>query len=76
MNQSFTFCHQRAEDAAAEALRATLDLVRERALRSEKTWRGLAAQAKKIEDDRVLASAERALRREEMLPEAGLIETA
>ncbi len=64
MAQSFAFYNQRAEEAAADAEKATLDNVRERALRSEKTWRGLADQAKKVEDDRARAEVERRERRE------------
>jgi hypothetical protein len=64
MSQTYQFYSQRAEEAAADAAVATLDNVRERALRSEKTWRGLAEQARKVELDRVKAEAIRAKRRE------------
>jgi hypothetical protein len=64
MSQTYQFYSQRAEEAAADAAVATLDNVRERALRSEKTWRGLAEQAHKVELDRVKAEAIRATRRE------------
>jgi len=37
--------------------------VRDRALRSEATWRGLAEQARKVAADRVKADRERAARR-------------
>ena len=63
MSQSFTFYNQRANEAAKDAAAAELDNVRDRALRSEKTWRGLASQAKKLEDDRAAAEAERQERR-------------
>ena len=62
MSQTFEFYDARAKDAAAEAKAATLDNVRERSLRAEKTWRGLAAQARKVKAERekaVQASAEK-----------------
>ena len=62
MSQTFEFYDARAKDAAAEAKAATLDNVRERSLRAEKTWRGLAAQARKVKTERekaVQASAEK-----------------
>jgi hypothetical protein len=62
MSQTFEFYDARAKDAAAEAKAATLDNVRERSLRAEKTWRGLAAQARKVKTERekaVQATAEK-----------------
>ena len=70
MSQSFTFYNQRANEAAADAEAAQLDNVRDRALRSEKTWRGLASQAKKLEEDRAKAEAERTERRAREAEEA------
>ena len=64
MSQTFEFYDARAKDAAAEAQAAILDNVRERALRSEASWRSLADQARKIASDRVKAEHERAARRE------------
>lgn len=52
MAQTFEFYNARAEEAAAEAQGAALDNVRDRNLRAEKTWRGLADQARKVEQDR------------------------
>jgi hypothetical protein len=63
MSQTFQFYEARANEAAAEAAAAQLDMVRERALRAEKTWRSLAAQASKIEHERVKAEEVRAERR-------------
>ena len=63
MSQTFEFYDARANEAAAEAQAATLDNVRDRNLRAEKTWRGLATQAKKVMIDRKKADAERAERR-------------
>lgn len=63
MSQTFEFYDARANEAADEAERATLDNVRERNLRAEKTWRGLAEQARKVMVDRAKADAERADRR-------------
>lgn len=72
MSQTFTFYDARAQESAAEAEAATLDRVRERALRSEKTWRGLADKAKKMEEDRAKAEADRAERREREAQEQAL----
>ena len=63
MSQTFDFYDARAREAAAEAKSAELVMVRERALRAEKTWRGLANQARKIERDRAKAEEIRAERR-------------
>jgi len=56
MSQSFAFYDQRAGEAAAQAEAATLENVRERNLRAEKTWRALADQALKVETDRKKAA--------------------
>jgi len=63
MSQTFDFYDARAREAAVEAERADLIMVRERALRAEKTWRGLANQAKKVERDRIKAEEIRQERR-------------
>jgi len=63
MAQSYEFYCERADEAAALAEKATLDNVRERELRSEKTWRGLAEQARKTAVQRVKAENERAEKR-------------
>ena len=63
MSQTFEFYDARANEAAAEAEKATLENVRERNLRAEKTWRGLANQARKVVIDRAKADEERAARR-------------
>ena len=68
MSQTFEFYDARAKDAAAEAKAATLDNVRERSLRAEKTWRGLAVQARKVKTERektLQASAEKRAAAEE-----------
>ncbi len=70
MSQTFAFYDARAAEAAAEADKATLDNVRERALRAAKTWRGLADQAQRVEKDRRKAETERADRREREREEA------
>ena len=59
MSQTFAFYDARAQEAARDVKAATLDNVRERALRSQKTWRALADQAKKIEKSRAKAANER-----------------
>jgi hypothetical protein len=63
MAQTYEFYAERADAAAAAAEKATLDNVRERELRSEKTWRALADQARKVAEDRATADAEREARR-------------
>ena len=63
MAQTYEFYHERAEEAAARAKEAALENVRERELRAEKTWRGLAAQARKVATDRAKAEEARAERR-------------
>ena len=63
MAQTFEFYHERAEAAAAAAKAATLENVRQRELRAEETWRGLAEQARKTVEDREKAEAARAERR-------------
>ena len=63
MVQTFEFYDARAKEAAAEAKAAELVMVRERALRAEGVWRGLAAQARKVEVDRAKAERDRAARR-------------
>jgi len=63
MSQTFEFYDARAQESAAEAAGAILDNVRERALRSEKTWRALADQARKVVVDREKAEAIRQARR-------------
>ncbi len=63
MAQTYDFYSERADAAAAAAEKATLANVRERELRSEKTWRALAEQAQKVSEDRAKAEAEREARR-------------
>ena len=63
MAQTYEFYCERADEAAALAALATLENVRERELRSEKTWRGLAEQARKTTEERIKADAVRAERR-------------
>jgi hypothetical protein len=62
MSQTYEFYDARAREAAAEAEQATLDNVRERNLRAEKTWRGLANQARKVLVDRQKSEREKAAR--------------
>ena len=63
MAQTFEFYQERADAAAAAADKATLDNVRERELRSEKTWRALADQARAVAVSREKADREREERR-------------
>lgn len=67
MSQTFEFYDARAREAAKEAEEATLQNVRDRNLRAEKTWRGLANQARKVALDRSRTEKERAQRREAAL---------
>ena len=48
MNQSYEFLMARADEAAAEAVAATLDNVKHRALRSAAAWRGMADRARRV----------------------------
>lgn len=65
MTQTFEFYNARAEEAASEAKAATLDNVRDRNLRAEKTWRGLANQAQRVLLDRQKTEAAKARQRAE-----------
>ncbi|KEO91798.1 hypothetical protein EH31_03750 [Erythrobacter longus] len=64
MNATFEFYDARATEAATAAKEATLDNVRERNLRAERTWRGLAEQSRSAALDRAKLESERAARRE------------
>ncbi|MEP3050781.1 MAG: hypothetical protein ABJP48_13545 [Erythrobacter sp.] len=64
MAQTYEFYSERADEAAELAQKADLVNVRERHLRAETTWRGLAEQARKSVQDRARADEERAKRRE------------
>lgn len=63
MSQTYEFYAERAREAADEAAAATLDNVRERNLRAEKTWTALAEQAHKVRADRERAEATKAAQR-------------
>ena len=63
MSQTFQFYDARAKESAAEASKAELVMVRERAERSAAVWRSLANQAKKVERDRAKAELIRVERR-------------
>ena len=64
MSQSYEFYAERAKEAADEAAVATLDNVRERNLRAEKTWSALAEQARKVKADRIKTEQAKAALRE------------
>jgi uncharacterized protein YaiL (DUF2058 family) len=74
MNQTFTFYDARAKECAAEAAIAKLDMVRERCLRSEKTWRTLADQALRVQAEREKAERAKSERQEVERLEAERIE--
>lgn len=63
MQQSHEFYTARAAEAAADAKAATLDNVRERALRSQATWQVLADQARRVKAQREKLEAEKAAAR-------------
>ncbi|WP_284126249.1 hypothetical protein [Parerythrobacter aestuarii] len=73
MHQSYEFYSARASEAAAAAEAATLDNVRDRELRAEKTWRGLADQARAVAQQREKIVQEKAEAR--AAEEAGQIAT-
>ncbi|MBY8337987.1 hypothetical protein KYN89_13130 [Alteriqipengyuania sp. NZ-12B] len=52
MSQSYEFYCARADQAAAAADNAELANVRDRELRAEKTWRGLAEHARAVAEER------------------------
>jgi len=72
MAQTWEFYAERARESAVEATAAKLDNVRDRALRSEATWLGLADQARRVAEERVKVERERVERRD---AETGDIET-
>ena len=59
MAESYEFYCERADAAAAAAESATLDNVKEREIRAEKTWRGLAEQARKLKLEREKSQREK-----------------
>lgn len=63
MAQTYEFYNERADEAAALAAKATLENVRDRELRSEKTWRGLAEHARRTIEEREKADRARADKR-------------
>ena len=75
MSQTFSFYQARAQEAGRDAKAATLDNVRERALRSEKTWRALADQAQRVEKSRAKAANDK-LERQAAVDEAALFHEA
>lgn len=64
MSQTFEFYDQRARQAADDARAATLDNVRDRNLRAEQTWRGLADQALSVKSAREKAELVRLANKE------------
>lgn len=76
MSQTYKFYNERADEAATAAESAGLDNVRDRHLRAEKTWRGLADQAQKVEEDRAKARVERQERLDREAIEAAEAEEA
>jgi ribosomal protein L18E len=73
VSQTFQFYDARAKESAAEAAKAELVMVRERAERSAAVWRSLANQAKKVERDRAKAELIRVERRAAEAEEAARV---
>jgi hypothetical protein len=69
MSVSFEFYEARADEAAHEAETATLMNVKERHLRAEKTWRGLAEHALRVKRDREETQRLKLARRSEQTTE-------
>lgn len=63
MADTYKFYVERAEAAATAAREAKLDNVRDRELRAEKTWLGLASHAKATAAQREKTEREKAERR-------------
>ena len=63
MAQTYEFYSERADEAAALPVNATLANVRERELGPEKSWRGLAEQARRTIEEREKADRARAEKR-------------
>ena len=70
MAATYEFYNERANAAAAAAEKATLDNVRDRELRSEKTWRALADQARAVAQQRQKVEREKEERRAEEAAES------
>ncbi|MCB2087934.1 MAG: hypothetical protein R3E18_00160 [Sphingomonadaceae bacterium] len=64
MAVTYEFYELRANEAAAAAAKATLNNVRERELRAEKTWRDLANQSRAVATQRQKLESEKAAERE------------
>jgi len=62
--QSFEFYEARAQEAALVTDAATLDNVKQRNLRAEKSWTRLADLARKVATDRAKAELARAEKRD------------
>ena len=54
------FYEERAQQSTAEAQGATLQNVRERALRSATVWRSMAERARKVDHDRAVVARAKA----------------
>ena len=59
MADTYEACIGRAEAAALAAKNAKLENVRERELRAEKTWRGLAEKARSVAEQRAKVEQEK-----------------
>ena len=65
MSQTYEFYAERVREAMAAADAATLDNVRDRALRSAATWSTLADQARAVTEQRVKTERKKAALRAE-----------
>ncbi|MEE4201866.1 hypothetical protein [Erythrobacter sp.] len=74
MVQTFEFYKERAEEAAQRAEDATLENVKTRELRAQKSWMTLANQARRTVEAREKAEATRIAKREAEAAEAAASE--
>ena len=70
MADSYESCSERADAAALAASNAQLDNVRERELRAEKTWRGLAEKARSVAQSREKVEQQKIAEREMLASQA------
>ncbi|GGD54285.1 hypothetical protein GRI62_04200 [Erythrobacter arachoides] len=76
MADSYEMCCERADAAALAASNAALDNVRDRELRAEKTWRGLAAKARSVVESREKVEREKLAERQMLARQDDLADTA
>ncbi|KLE35807.1 hypothetical protein [Aurantiacibacter luteus] len=70
MADTYEMCCERADAAALAASNAQLDNVRDRELRAEKTWRGLAEKARSVAESREKVEREKLAERQMLARQA------